>query len=386
MTVLVDGISAIRGKTTLGLGVSLALLLVSLLGCTRYRALEFRLNTEGRDSASISTAQRESMEEVLRDLFGTPDEPLVPQGVSLDLEKLRRASGPMMRDLTGVERGLYRKLCVVCHGISGDGAGPMAGLLNPYPRDFRQGIFKYTSTVAGAKPTFRDLEAMLQRGTPGTGMPSFKLLPNEDLDCLIEYVKYLSLRGETELGLLRLVVDENEPLPLDKYAVLDDIVLPSAEFWELPEQDPATWVIVPQRPKLNKSELVAAIARGRQLYLQPRCQCVTCHGPEGRGDGEQTDLYDDWNKPKKGVTDQQTRELAQLYALPLQRLKARNFHHGLFHGGDQPEDIFLRIYVGIKGTPMPSAGAAPGIPGVLTNEEIWDLVFYILSLSHKLDV
>jgi len=245
-------------------------------------------------------------------------------------------------------------------------------------------VFKYTSTVLGAKPTQNDLERIVRNGMPGTGMPSYSMLSDEDIRDLCEYVKYLSLRGETELYLLRLVLDENELLPLDKQAILEEGVQPVAESWELPEAEPDVWVVSPERPMLGNQELQAAVERGRILYREPRAQCVTCHGTEGRGDGEQTELYDDWNKAKKGVTEQQTQELGRYFVLPLQRLRPRNFHAGVFHGGDTPEDIYLRIHIGIKGTPMPAAGPAPGVSGVLAPNEIWDLTFYILSLANKM--
>lgn len=361
----------------------LSIVVLSILNGSCARPLSFRLNTEGRNPESISPAQNEAITSVLFDFFGTPDEPVVPRGVRLSSESLRRAAGPVGRDLAGVERGLYRKYCAGCHGISGDGAGPFARLLNPYPRDFRRGVFKYTSTVLGAKPTLKDLEKIVRNGMPGTGMPSYAMLSDGDIRDLCEYVKYLSIRGETELYLLRLTLDENELLPLDKQAVLEDGVQPIAESWELPETEPEVWVVNPERPMLNNQGLQAAIERGRILYREPRAQCVTCHGPEGRGDGEQTELYDDWNKAKKGVTEQQTLELGRYFILPLQKLRPRNFHAGVFHGGDAPEDIYLRIHIGIKGTPMPAGGPAPGVSGVLTANEIWDLTFYILSLADK---
>lgn len=356
---------------------------LALSGCSQYAPPEFELNTDGRPPDAVSPAQREAIQETLINLFGTPDEPKVPRGVDLDIEKLRRAAGPVGRDFDRVERGLYRKHCVSCHGISGDGAGPIAGVLNPYPRDFRWGIFKYTSTVLGAKPIEADLERTLRRGLPGTAMPSFMALPEEDIGALVEYVKYLSIRGETERYLLETVVDENEPLPLDTRLVMDQGVLAAADSWELPERDPDTFVIEPERPRYSEEELAAAIERGRELYLEKRSQCVTCHGAEGRGDGSETELYDVWNEPKVGITPEQTRELARYFELPLQRLQPRDFHEGIFHGGGRPEDLYLRIYIGIKGTPMPGAGEAPGVPGVLEPEEIWDIVYYILSLSEN---
>ena len=50
-----------------------------------------------------------------------------------------------------VSRGkpLFAQHCAACHGISGDGAGPTAALLDPYPRDFRNGVFKYMRKGTG---------------------------------------------------------------------------------------------------------------------------------------------------------------------------------------------------------------------------------------------
>lgn len=364
--------------------LSVIIAVLGILICSCSPPPQFRLNSEGRDPATISPAQREAISSLLTDFFGTPDQPTVPRGVTLSLDDITKAAGPVGRDLRKVERGLYRKYCAACHGITGDGAGPFALFFDPYPRDFRKGVFKYTSTVLGAKPTTEDLEKILRNGMPGTGMPSYKLLPDRDIRRLVEYVKYLSMRGETELYLLRLVLDENELLPLNKQSVLEDGVLAVAESWQLPQSDPDAWVVKPRPPTLTAEGLKAAVERGRELYRDPRAKCATCHGPEGRGDGEQWDLYDDWNTPKKGVTEQQTRDLARRFTLPIQRLRPRNFHQGIFHGGDAPEDIYLRIYLGIKGTPMPAAGPAPGVPGVLTPDEIWDLTFYVLSLAGKL--
>ena len=344
---------------------------------------EFNLNTEGRDAAEVSLAQREALEETLEGLFGTPDVPLAPDGSGLTIELLGQAAGSVRSDEKGRQYGLYRQHCAGCHGISGDGAGPSAGLLNPYPRDFRNGVFKYTSTMAGAKPTRDDLVRTLRHGLPGSAMPSFRNLPGEEIEALVEYIKYLAIRGETELFLFQLIVDEDEYLPLDSMAkemVADEI----AWYGRLWEDAEGQKVAPPLPPRVDTPELWAAsLAVGRRLYASKDAECVKCHGPEGRGDGEQTELYDDWNQRKKGVTPELTRQMADRFALPIQQLRPRDYTEGVYRGGDRPIDLYWRIHVGIKGTPMPAAGPAPGSDGVYTPEEIWHLVNYLLSLRKK---
>ena len=105
--------------------------------------------------------------------------------------------GAVSAALRGVSRDLGRR------------GRPVGRCLEPYPRDFRNGVFKYTSTAGGAKPVREDLLRTLRQGIPGTAMPSFRKLPDRRFDALVEYVKYLSIRGQTELYLLQAVVDED---------------------------------------------------------------------------------------------------------------------------------------------------------------------------------
>ena len=316
-------------------------------------------------------------------LFGTPDEPKAPAGVRLDLELLKIAAGPASGDALGNAWGLFRRYCAVCHGVSGDGAGPAASMLDPYPRDFRNGLFKYSSTSDGAKPTQGDLERTIVRGVAGTAMPSFAHLSSRQLAALSEYIKYLSIRGQTELSLIQLIVDEGEATPVDMRLVMSEAVAPAAESWEMPERLMLVVRPPPKSPAQTPQARAASIARGRELYLRKDAQCVKCHGPEGAGDGEEAELYDDWNKRKRGVTPEQTKRLARLFTLPLQKLRPRDFRQGIFRGGNRPEDLFWRICVGIKGTPMPAAGPGRSSSGAYTAEEIWPLVDYILSLSRR---
>ncbi len=97
--------------------------------------------------------------------------------------------------------------------------------------------------------------------------------------------------------------------------------------------------------------LPESVANGRRLFIL--AECWTCHGMLGKGDGPSSRrLKDDWGHR----------------IVPADLTVARNWR-----GGHRPEDIFRSISVGIGGTPMPSFGDA------LSEEQIWDLVNYLLS-------
>ena len=109
------------------------------------------------DGETISDENMNMVGNILTALFGTPNQPKFPlifgendpAAEILSLENLRIAAGPVSSDRDDNHTGLYREHCAHCHGISGDGAGPTARTLNPYPRDFRLGKFKFKSTPAG---------------------------------------------------------------------------------------------------------------------------------------------------------------------------------------------------------------------------------------------
>ena len=57
--------------------------------------------------------------------------------------------------------------------------------------------------VHGKAEDRRTLVARLKHGVEGTSMPSFGLLPEEELNKLVSYVIHLSLRGQLEYQLMR---------------------------------------------------------------------------------------------------------------------------------------------------------------------------------------
>ncbi|MBT6913129.1 MAG: c-type cytochrome [Rhodospirillaceae bacterium] len=97
--------------------------------------------------------------------------------------------------------GIYQKRCLQCHGDEGDGLGPGAERLNPPPRDFTLGLYKFkTSAFDADLPNDDDLIRMIRDGMPGTAMPGWKdLLSEQDILDVIAYIKaFAELEGAPE--------------------------------------------------------------------------------------------------------------------------------------------------------------------------------------------
>jgi mono/diheme cytochrome c family protein len=219
------------------------LVLVTAVGCGKTPPASFRLNMV---QATKTAAPESGMEKpwsswardrqgqvatILEAMYGTPDEPIALAETGLDLAKLQLAAGPVRSDIVGRKNGLYREHCSHCHGISGDGMGPTAAFLNPYPRDYRPGKFKFKGTWRDARPARDDLTRVLHEGVPGSSMPSFALLSPGEVDALVEYVKYLSIRGETEIALMQYFFeldDEDKAIIVDPSGDSDEEIYTAA--------------------------------------------------------------------------------------------------------------------------------------------------------------
>jgi mono/diheme cytochrome c family protein len=362
-----------------------------------------------RESRSIEPAGVD-VSAVLEQLFGTPDKPRLPSEIPAQLisaENIARAAGPVSSDRAGVRFGLFRAQCVACHGIEGGGAGPAAAMQNPYPRDFRPAIFKFKSTSRGAKPTREDLIRLLHRGAPGTGMPSFSRLPEEDVEALVDYVIYLSIRGETERRLIDYAVVElgygdgtlppeqrltlNESGEFDSASVAESVgslITRIAQSWSAASEQ-----VVPVPDANLKAALAGiqpdreAVERGRELFHGPLANCASCHGTDGSGEAVTLD-FDDWTKefstrlgiaPNDAIALKPMRAAGALQPRPV---KPRTVQWGVFRGGGDAATLHRRLTVGIDGTPMPGLliQETAGPTGV-TVDQVSDLVAYVQWLG-----
>ncbi|WP_232100951.1 c-type cytochrome [Gimesia fumaroli] len=288
-------------------------------------------------------------------------------------------------------RDLYNRHCMHCHGMSGEGTGPTSRYLNPPPRDFRLGIYKYTSTKSTSKAQEADLERTVKEGIAGTYMPSFKLLTEDEVSAIVNYVIWLSIRGETEkklddelfLDYSQEVYDERtseeggetreevleelkEFMELDFPDTLEFATESVSEAWEEANEEAA--LVIPKTPRVP--DTLESRERGRILYLSQKTKCASCHGPQGRGNGTAT--QDFWTNP---ATNEKYKNRG-LHDIWGNQLPPRDLHRGIYRGGRRPIDTYRRLAAGIKGTPMPAFG------GSLSDEELWDLVNYVMSLPY----
>ena len=257
--------------------------------------------------------------------------------------------------------GLYRTQCYHCHGAEGGGDGSTSAFLNPRPRDYRPGKFKWTALKDKGRPRHEDLFRVLAEGIWTTAMPNFRRFTDAQIHGLVDYVRLLSIRGETEI---LVISDFGEDEPITTQGVLDNYQLVVDRWREAQDLVIAYDGEVPHATPER-------IARGRYLFTTPGEQgganCASCHGDTGLGDGPSV------NDPDKSVDD---------WGHPI---KPRNLQTGTFRFGRRPIDVFRRIYAGINGTPMPEhigqqITDMDGNQRPLSEEDVWDLAFFVRSL------
>lgn len=320
-----------------GAAFGLAVAVLSAMpGCKRVDDAEFVV---GPKVLELDEKLQEAVTTAVRAEFGTPALPTTPLFKDL---KLKEKETELRRLRHG--RDLYIQQCEQCHGVSGDGNGPAAKYMYPRPRDYRAGIFKFTTTPYGAKPRRSDLMRTVDRGVSGTSMPSFRLLSKHDREAIVDYVLLLTHRGEVETR-IALEAEFEEEVDPELVPDLRDEVLTRWEAAEEQEVHPLT-----VQPVEFSEEMVAA---GKEAFLTKGC--AKCHGEDGRGMTKDNLGKDAWGFATK----------------------AADLTSGHLHGGAEPIDIYRRIISGINGTPM------PGFRTILQQEpeSIWNLVAYVQHVS-----
>lgn len=293
------------------------------------------------------------LEAALEEWFGSPRHPTVG-GIDDALKEALKI------DDETLDRGarLYRVHCLQCHGLAGNGRGPTAAWVNPHPRDYRLGKFKFSSTKGGneRKPRRADLLRTIREGIEATSMPSFGLLPEHELEALVSYVIHLSMRGQLEFQVMKEILMDDPELAepdgvskrMDDYMdVSNDASIPGS--WKVADAN----LIVPENPFPSKEERKASVQRGFQKFReQTGAGCIKCHTDYGR---QSLLFYDDWGtigRPADLTT-------------------------GILRGGRRPIDLYWRIHSGINGSNMPN------FSGSLSSKDIWDIVNFLQVLPYS---
>jgi mono/diheme cytochrome c family protein len=229
-------------------------------------------------------------------------------------------------------------------------------------------------------PRRSDLHRTISHGLHGTSMPAFHpLLTEAEIGQVIDYVMFLSMRGQTELALIVVgkTSDENDP-----EALSDPVINEEAEAvfkeWKVAE----TSIVNPPSARTPSSH--ESIIRGRDLFL--KSDCKDCHGTLARGDGTSFVSQDVFNDVVFGGNPSEQAErvnrlpdnIKTTWKLKLDEwhnpLRPANLNRSLYKGGRRPLDLYWRIAKGINGAQM------PGHFGALDDKQIWDLVNFVLAL------
>lgn len=306
---------------------------------------------------------KKEMKETLDSWFGTPRNPRVkdaPASLGFDNEKLAEGSA------------LYRIHCLHCHGVPGDGRGVTAKWINPHPRDFRQGLFKFQSvdqSTAPSPPRREDLKRTLLQGIEGTAMPAFNLLDGKKIDNLVSYVMHLSIRGQVEFETIangfEYTSDTNELSyapddPIGEYMkTLYDGVLKKWDKAQTKGIKPRTYPTY--KDGVEGEEYKASVLRGHAYFIGDDVKapgakafnCVSCHVNYGR---QSMFKWDSWGT----------------------LVRPNNLTNGIYRGGRRPVDLYYRIHSGINGSGM----AAFGVNEKTHPDAVWDLVNFVQVLPY----
>jgi mono/diheme cytochrome c family protein len=97
---------------------------------------------------------------------------------------------------------LFAAYCITCHGTSGAGDGPMAATIEPKPRNFQAGDFKFDTDGDGKTGTEKDLTNVIQNGAARYGgsplMTPFSTFSAPQIQALARHVQ--SLKKDSTAG------------------------------------------------------------------------------------------------------------------------------------------------------------------------------------------
>lgn len=250
---------------------------------------------------------------------------------------------------------IYQMRCAVCHGEKGAGDGPAAEFLEPRPRDFTRGLWKYKTSPGELPPRDADLHDIIKSGLIGTSMPGWSaVLTGQQIGDLIALVKRFDTSGTWAPKDAR-----NEDFDKEgRYLKPNLRVIADEE----PTKDPVSYS-------------AESVARGKEVFEE---NCRKCHGQGGRGNITSGKLLDDdWGRRTW------PRDLTKPWTWRVTDVSPEG-ERASPSGGRRAEtirNIYTRVSVGIRGTPMPAHRAVEaGEKDAIAREDRWHVANYAYSL------
>jgi mono/diheme cytochrome c family protein len=384
-----------------------------------------------RDPTKVPAEQRKVLEDALEETFGTPAKPRVAE-----LDETTSAELKLDEKTLAEGSSYYRVHCVHCHGVPGDGRGPTARWINPHPRDFRKGLFKFQSvdqTVASSRPPARaDLLRTLRQGIEGTAMPTFNVLPEKELEALVSYVIHLSLRGKVEATIIEYSFEfDKGALALAAGGNLkDDVKSYAKQFgasWRESNNHSSAIKVAPypfdeNHPDYLTTILPASVKRGQEIFNATPSEKTKTEfvarlflasrfaEHEAKARAAKKELTDKDKEKIKAAIEKEFPEVEPAAKTALEAranstltgvkcvtchidygrqakfkfdewgtlVRPNNLPMGHLRGGKRPVDIYYRIHSGIPGSEMVGFGST-----FAGNEQyLWDLVNFVSVLPY----
>ena len=352
-----------RYQDTIVLYLAATLGVLVVVGCSRLPDAAYTLRADA-EKLELPEKHERQIARYLAAYHGTPasprralpkdGEPPAEGEAAKGIDAISRVDKPGYDRLhLALGRDVYTAQCAGCHGTTGDGQGPAAPHLNPPPRDYRNGVFKFTSTPRGSKPRRDDLRRIVTYGAKGTSMPAFRFMPEIEREAVIDYVQTLAARGELEINLVREATDElTEEEDFDPATVAEYVTDIDAS-WSRAEEE----LVRPMT--VNPAKTPETVRDGALAFAE--MYCVKCHNRDAAGSKSADVGQDIWGRTADPA----------------------NLAMGMLHGGRRPEDIYRRIYSGINGTPMPASkdpNSAAGETPERRSDRIWHLVHFVTEV------
>ena len=241
------------------------------------------------------------------------------------------------KEVLNLGKSTYAEYCIQCHGVNGDGNGPAAKGLIPPPRNLTTGQYKFGRVVAGDLPHDSHIARLIVKGLNGSAMLPWDI-EEPRLNAVIQYIKTFAPAVWEEEG-----------------AQLGEELKPTKDPYGIAHRE-------------------FAIQKGKEVY-HAVAQCYTCHRAyepkseiqkwQRKYNGEAEELDDEIYELKGQDTDYAYKALPPDFTWH----KLRSIYDKT-----RVEDLYIRLASGVNGAAMPSW------KGVIEEDEIWALAYYVEHL------